>query len=98
MLTKKGNSNTHEHCELWNRFLEIFGDRKIAFLTADREFAEEEWFDYLLREPHTPFRIRIRKNTLLDDGQKQLKADICFQDLKIGEFRVLSKRRQIWGH
>ena len=98
MLTKKGNSNTREHYELWNRFLEIFGDRKIAFLTADREFAEEEWFDYLLCEPRTPFRIRIRKNTLLDDGQKQLKADICFQDLKIGEFRVLSKRRQIWGH
>ena len=38
MLDKKGNSNTRERCELWNRFLEIFGDRKIDFLTADREF------------------------------------------------------------
>nr|WP_225903097.1 transposase [Pseudanabaena yagii] len=49
-------------------------------------------------EPCTPLRIRIRKNTLLDDGQKQLRAEVCFQDLQIGEFRVLCKRRQIWGH
>ena len=34
----------------------------------------------------------------LDDGQKQLRAEVCFQDLQIGEFRVLCKRRQIWGH
>jgi hypothetical protein len=47
MLDKKGNSNTRERCELCNRFLEIFGDRKIDFLTADREFVGEEWFDYL---------------------------------------------------
>ena len=45
MLDKKGNSNTRERCELCNRFLEIFGDRKIDFLTADREFVGEEWFD-----------------------------------------------------
>jgi hypothetical protein len=83
---------------LWNRFLEIFGSRKIAFLTADREFVGEEWFDYLLCEPRTPFRIRIRKNTLPDDGQKQLRAEVCFQDLQIGQFKVLSKPRQVWGH
>lgn len=83
---------------MWNRFLEIFGSRRIDFLTADREFVGEEWFDYLLCEPCTPLRIRIRKNTLLDDGQKQLRAEVCFQDLQIGEFKVLSKPRQIWGH
>ena len=38
MLDKKGNSNTRERCELWNRFLEIFADRQIDFLSADREF------------------------------------------------------------
>ena len=47
MLDKKGNSNTRERCELWNRFLEIFADRQIDFLSADREFVGEEWFDYL---------------------------------------------------
>ena len=46
----------------------------------------------------TRFRIRIRKNTLLGDGQKQLRSDICFQDLQVGQARVLSKRRLIWGH
>ena len=98
MLDKKGNSNTRERCELWNRFLEIFAARKIDFLTADREFVGEDWFDYLLCDPCTHFRIRIRKNTLLDDGQKQLRADVCFQDLQVGQSKVLSNRRQIWGH
>lgn len=98
MLDKKGNSNTRERCELWNRFLEIFGDRQIDFLTADREFVGEEWFDYLLSDPCTRFRIRIRKNTLLDDGQKKLRADVCFQDLQVGQSKVLSQPRLVWGH
>ncbi len=38
---QKSNSNTKELCQLWNRFLELFGDRKIDFLTADREFVGE---------------------------------------------------------
>jgi hypothetical protein len=98
MLDKKGNSNTHERSELWNRFMEIFADRKIDFLAADREFVGADWFGYLLHEPSTRFRIRIRKNTLLDDGQKQLRADICFQDLRVGQSKVLARPRQIWGH
>ena len=98
MLDKKGNSNTRERCGLWNRFLEIFGDRKIAFLTVNREFVGEDCFDYLLCEPHTPFRVRVRKNTLLDDGQKVLPASVCFQNLQVGESMVLSQKRLIWGH
>jgi Transposase DDE domain len=98
MLDKKGNSDTHERSELLNRFLHIFADSKIDFITADREFVGGDWFDYLLHEPSTRFRIRIRKNTLLDDGQKQLRAEVCFQDLQVGQSKVLSKPRQIWGH
>ena len=98
MLDKKGNSNTRERCEIWNRFLEIFGDRKIAFLAADREFVGADWFDYLLCEPHTPFRVRLRKNTLIDDSQKKLSASVCFQHLQVGEFMVLSQKRLVWGH
>lgn len=98
MLDKKGNSNTRERCGLWNRFLEIFGDRKIAFLTVDREFVGEDCFDYLLCEPHTLFRVRVRKNTLLDDSQKVLPASVCFQNLQVGESMVLSQKRLIWGH
>ena len=98
MLDKKGNSSTRERCELWNRFLEILADRKIDFLTADREFVGEDWFDYLLCDPCTHFRIRIRKNTLLDDGQKQLRADVCFQDLQVGQSKMLSQPRKVWNH
>ncbi|MFN9996335.1 MAG: transposase, partial [Pseudanabaena sp.] len=58
----------------------------------------EEWFDYLLCDPCTRFRIRIRKNTLLNDGQKQLRADVCFQDLQVGQSKVLSKPRLVWQH
>jgi len=98
MMDKKGNSNTRERCELWNRFLEIFGACKIDFLTADREFVGEEWLDYLLCDPCTPFRIRIRKNTLLNDGQKELRSDVYFQDLQVGQSKVLSKPRKVWNH
>ena len=44
------------------------------------------------------FKIRIRKNTLLDDGQKELRADVCFQDLQVGQSKVLSKPRTVWNH
>jgi len=51
----------------------------------------------LLHQPHTPFRIRIKKNTLLHDGHRELSADVCFQDLQVGQSKVLTKRRRIWG-
>ncbi|MFO0256660.1 MAG: IS4 family transposase, partial [Pseudanabaena sp.] len=38
------------------------------------------------------------KNTLLNDGQKQLRADVCFQDLQVGQSKVLSKPRLVWQH
>ena len=97
MLDKEGNSNTRERSELFNRFLVLFGERKIDFLTADREFIGGNWFGYLLHQPHTPFRIRVQKDTLLNDGHRSLRADICFQDLQPGETKVLCKRRRIWG-
>jgi hypothetical protein len=97
MLDKEGNSNTLERSELFNRFLALFGDRKIDFFTGDREFIGGEWIGYLQHRPHTPFRIRVRKNTLLHDGHRDLRADVCFQDLQPGETKVLSKRRRIWG-
>lgn len=67
-------------------------------MTADREFGDGEWFGYLLHCPRTPFRIRIRKSTLLGDGQKQIRSDVCFQDLQIGQTKVLTKRRRLWGY
>jgi hypothetical protein len=53
MLDKKGNSNTLERGKLFNRFLELFGEREIACLSADREFVGGDWFSYLLRSART---------------------------------------------
>ena len=64
LLDKRGNSNSNERMQLFTQFLERFGERKIACLTADREFVGKAWFGYLLREPLTPFRIRILKPCL----------------------------------
>ena len=33
----------------------------------------------------------------LNDGQKQLWADVCSQDFQVSQSKVLSNRRQIWG-
>ncbi|MFN4856951.1 MAG: hypothetical protein ACK5NP_09750 [Pseudanabaena sp.] len=33
-----------------------------------------------------------------DDGLKQLRADICSQDLQVGQSKVLSKLRLVWRH
>jgi Transposase DDE domain len=98
LLDKRGNSNSSERMDLFNQFLECFGDREIACLTADREFVGQAWFGYLLSEPLTPFRIRIRQNHTLSDGRHALKASILFQDLQVGQHKVLRHQRRLWGH
>ena len=57
---KRGNSNGAERMRLFNQFLERFGEREIACLTADREFVGKDWFGYLLHNPLTPFRIKCQ--------------------------------------
>jgi hypothetical protein len=98
LLDKRGNSNSHERMELFNDFLERFRDRKIACLCADREFVGKDWFGYLLDDPNTPFRIRIRSNHKLSDGRSSLKVGILFQDLQVGQHKVLRHKRLLWGH
>jgi hypothetical protein len=98
LLDKRGNSNRHERMELFNDFLERFRDRKIAYLSADREFVGKDWFAYLLHDPNTPFRIRIRSNHKLSDGRSSLKVGILFQDLQVGQHKVLRHKRLLWGH
>ena len=51
MLDKKGNSNTPERIDLIKDFVDVFSDKKIAYLTADREFVGEDWLKYLLLQP-----------------------------------------------
>jgi hypothetical protein len=97
MLDKRGNSDSPERMPLVNAFLERFGERQIACLTADREFVGKEWLNYLLSDPLTPFRIPIRENHNLRQGKCILKVSVVFQDLKPGQHRVLRAQRQLWG-
>lgn len=98
LLDKRGNSNSDERMTLFNQFLERFGDRDIACLTADREFVGKDWLGYLLKDPLTPFRIRIRQNHQLKHGCQNLKVSVVFQDLQPGQHKVLRHKRQLWGH
>lgn len=98
LLDKRGNSNSTERMKLFNQFLEQFGNREIACLTADREFVGKDWFGYLLGEPLTPFRIRIRENHKLSAGRTSLKVRVLFADLRVGHTKILRHKRQLWGH
>jgi hypothetical protein len=96
-LDKRGNSNSQERMNLIDAFLNRFGEHQIACLTADREFVGKDWLGYLLSDPITPFRIRIRENHKLRQGGRILKVSVVFQDLKPGQHRGLRDKRQLWG-
>ncbi len=98
VLDKRGSSNSDERMNLFNQFMEWFGARKIACLTADREFVSKEWFGYLLADPDTLFRIRIRENHTLGKGRYRLSVRVLFQDLQVGAHKVLRHKRHLWGH
>jgi hypothetical protein len=57
MLDKKGNSNSGEHMDLFDRFEALFRDVGVACLTADWEFVGREWLSQL--DPEIPFRLPI---------------------------------------
>jgi len=97
MLSKKGNSHTDERMDLFDQFQKIFPDAEIAYLGSDREFIGQEWLTYLMVEPPIPFRLRIKANQKIHDGQKSLSASILFAHLQHGQSEVLSGRRWIWG-
>jgi hypothetical protein len=97
-LDKRGNSNSQERSKLFNRFLEYFPERDVDFLAADREFIGKAWFGYLLSNPMTPFRIRLREDHLLSDGRRNLKIRTLFQDLQVGQTKILRHQRLLWGH
>jgi hypothetical protein len=97
MLAKKGNSNSNERMDLLDRFREIFPHAEIAYLCGDREFIGKEWLTYLMLEPTIPFRLRIKANQKIHDGQKQLGASIIFAHLHPGQSEILSGRRWVWG-
>ena len=97
MLDKKGNSNSEERMDLFDKFQERFPDVQVAYICGDREFIGKKWLTYLMIEPTISYRIRIKSNQNIHDGQKSLKASIIFAHLEIGQWEVLSGKRWVWG-
>jgi hypothetical protein len=69
MLDKRGSSNQAERIGLLNRFIKMFGRKKVA----DREFVGQEWFSFL-GNTLLRYYIRIRSNMFTTHKGKQIKA------------------------
>jgi len=85
-LEKRGNSNTSERVELLDAFISLFGQKRIKYLLADREFVGEEWFKYL-KKRKIPFYIRIRENFHLQDFDAKLRVKFLFDRPRPGVYR-----------
>jgi len=98
LLPKKGNSNTKERIQLINQFLDILGRHKINYLTGDREFIGQEWFDYLVKN-QIQFRLRIKKNMMISRSNGRLSpAENFFRSLPLSTECQLVGRRFVCGH
>ena len=97
-LDKQGNSNSSERIAILKHFLLEFGHERIQCLTADREFIGTDWIKFLKRH-RIRFRIRIKRNTLVSNpsGTSEISAFRFFQNLPIGETRLLPRPRRVWG-
>lgn len=58
---KRGNSDQEERIQLLRRFIRLFGREQIDFLTADREFVGQQWWQFLIAHK-VRFFLRIRSN------------------------------------
>lgn len=85
-LDKRGNSNTEERIDLLEAFIKLFGQKKIKYLLADREFIGEEWFKYLQKRK-IPFYIRIRENFYLHDFDAKVRVKFLFDRPTPGVYR-----------
>ena len=97
MLDKKGNSSSEERMDLLDQFYERFPDAQISYVCGDREFIGQEWLSYLMIEPEISYRLRIKADHKIGDGQKSLAASVIFAHLKVGQKEVLSGKRWVWG-
>jgi len=83
---KRGNSNFKERQQLMEKFIELFGVKRIETLTADREFIGKEWFDWLNKE-NIPFVIRIRNNSVINEDEFDSRSvDKLFNHVRKNEF------------
>ena len=97
VFSKKGCSNDLERQEILTKYLTIFGVETISFVTADREFASQEWLRFLNRR-QIGFVLRIKANTLITDKRgKLMKARRLLSRGKINEAIECRRRRKLWN-
>jgi hypothetical protein len=98
MLDKRGNSHTNERIALIDRFIKLFGKEKIDALLGDRECIGEDWIGYL-NTNRIGYHLRIRENFYVGDPRtkKQIKASRKFEDLQLGERRIIKRKHTVNG-
>lgn len=99
MLDKRGNSHSDERIELMERFERVFPDAQIRCLTGDREFVGRDWTSFLLLPCPMPFRLRLRHSDRISSrsGKSRQRGERVFANLAIGDTRILSGKRWVWG-
>ncbi|PZU92845.1 MAG: IS4 family transposase [Leptolyngbya sp.] len=99
MLDKRGNSNSDELIDLLDRFGRVFPHAQIHCLTRDRELVGKEWCSFLLSPKALPFRLRLRHSDRISShsGKHRQPGERVFANLTVGEQRVLSGKRWMWG-
>lgn len=98
VLEKKGCSNTAERIQLLEKYVRLFGQDSIDFVTADREFIGQDWFRYL-RKREIPFRLRLKENLKVTNarGTKKVSAKNLFRTQKTGVAVLLRGQRKVLG-
>jgi hypothetical protein len=97
VFAKKGCSNDLERQKILEKYLAIFSAESISFVTADREFASQEWLKFL-NERRIGFCLRIKANTMITDKRgKLMKARRLLSRGKIGEAINCRRRRKLWN-
>jgi hypothetical protein len=99
MLDKRGNSNSDERIALLERFERVFPHAEIRCLTGDREFIGKEWCSFLMLPKAMLFRLRLRHSDLIStrSGKTRQNGERLFANLQVGEHRILSGKRWVWG-
>lgn len=97
VLEEKGCSDNAERRTIVQEFIDQFGAGSIEFVTADREFASQEWLAYLVRNK-IGFRLRIKANTLMTDKRgRSIHASKMLKTMKVGERAEFQRRRRLWN-
>ena len=60
---------------------------------------DQEWYSFLLLPKAIPFHLRLRYSDRISSrtGQRQQKRELDIANLKVGDQRVLSGKRWVWG-